>query len=252
MANRIEGILFDLGDTLLDFGKVDIPTLFESGARLTYDYLRQLRQPLPSFASYHRRQLWAIRWNYLKSRFTRREFNALELMGRLASRMGHDLNGAQMMELACLWYQPLGLCAKVEPGVREMLGEFTKAGLTLGMISNTFVPGEVLDRHLERLGLLELLPLRVYSCDVGYRKPHPNIFALTLARANLQASRTLFVGDSPKADIDGANRAGMISVLKDPAGRHAQGTDRNIPPAHRLKSLLELRRIVQQYNAVSQ
>lgn len=246
MATAIDGILFDLGDTLLEFGPVDIAGLFEAGARLTYDYLRQLRQPLPAFASYHRRQLWAIRWNYFKSRFTRREFNALELIGRLALRMGHELTPAQMKELAWLWYQPLSLHAKIEPGTRGLLEEFRSQRLTLGIVSNTFVPGDVLDRHLEEAGLLELLPLRVYSCDVGFRKPAAAIFQLALERAHLEPGRTLFVGDSPRADIDGAERAGMIPVLKDPANRHALA---KIRPAHRVSSLLELREIVARYNA---
>lgn len=245
MVNRIDGILFDLGDTLLEFGKVDITSLFESGANLTYQYLRELRQPLPSFSKYHRRQLWAIRWNYFKSRFTRREFNALELLGRLSGRMGHQLTPSQTLELAWLWYQPLSQCAKVEPGTRELLEGLRGQGLTLGIVSNTFVPGEVLDRHLEQARLLDLLPLRVYSSDVGYRKPHPSIFLQAIERAHLDAAKTLFVGDSPRADIEGANRVGLISVLKDPAGKHAQ---EDIRPAHRIASLHELPAIVAQYN----
>lgn len=245
MANRIDGILFDLGDTLLDFGKLDITGLFEAGAKVTYEYLQQLGQPLPSFSKYHRRQLWAIRWNYFKSRFTRREFNALELLGRLGGRMGHTLTPSQTLELAWLWYQPLSQCATVEPGVRELLEAFRRQGLTMGLVSNTFVPGEVLDRHLERVGLLDLLPLRVYSSDVGYRKPHPNIFQLALERAHLDAGKTLFIGDSPLADIQGANNAGMISVLKDPTGKNAQAKTK---PTHRIASLSELPRIIAQYN----
>ena len=245
MATAIDGILFDLGDTILDFGRLDIASLFEAGARLTYDYLRQHHQPLPSFSSYHRKQLWAIRWNYFKSRFTRREFNSLELIGRMAGRMGHQLTPTQMTDVAWLWYQPLSQSATIEPGIREMLEEFRAARLTLGVISNTFVPGEVLDRHLEQAGLLDLLPLRVYSCDVGFRKPAPEIFRMTLERAHLDPTRTLFVGDSPVADIQGSNRMGMISVLKDPRGRHAQA---KVRPAHRIASLLELRQIVAEYN----
>ena len=55
----------------------------------------------------------------------------------------------------------------------------------------------------------------------------------------------MFVGDSPKADIRGANRAGMVSVLKDPDNRH--GSSR-IQPCHRIRSITELADIVDQYN----
>lgn len=244
MAGSIRGILFDLGDTVLDFGKVDITTLFEAGARLAYDYLLAAGQPMPAFAQYHRQQKWAIRWSYFKSRFTRREFNSLELIGRLASRMGHQLSPQQMAELAWLWYKPLANCATVESGLGDLLAGFADQGLTLGLVSNTFVPGSVLDRHLRELGLLDYLPHRTYSCDVGFRKPNPKIFKIALARAGLAPHETLFVGDSPKADVRGAGRLGMITVLKDPRDLH---TRLKTPPTHRIGRLAEMKQIVQQY-----
>jgi putative hydrolase of the HAD superfamily len=246
MTRRINGILFDLGDTILDFGKVDVLSMFEAGARLSYDYLLSLEMPLPSFARYFRRQLRAIRWNYLKSRLTRREFNSLDVLGRLHRRMGHRLSPAQRVEIAWRWYQPLSEQATVEEGVDRMLRQFHDDGLTIAVVSNTFVPGEVLDRHLEQLSLLELLPIRIYSCDVRYRKPHPGIFRIASDRSGLAPQEALFVGDSPRADILGASRAGMATVLKDPTGRHAEDA---VAADHCIKSLAELPAILAGYNS---
>ncbi len=244
MAGRIKGIFFDFGDTLLDFGQVDIPTVFESGARLAYDYLHSLGKSLPSFAAFHRRQLRAIRWNYFKSWLTRREFNSADVIARLARKMGHDLTNQQVEELAWLWYEPLSRCATAEPGLADTLAGLGTNGRTLGLISNTFIPPAVLDRHLRDAGLLDLLPVRVYSCAVSYRKPHPAIFQAALEQAGLRAAETMFVGDSPQADIAGANRVGMISVLKDPAGRHRDCPAR---PAHRIAAIAELPGIVAEH-----
>ena len=245
MARRIKGILFDLGDTLLDFGKVDVLNLFEAGARLSYDYLEQLNQPLPPFEKYHRKQLWAIRWNYFKSRIINREFNALDVIGRVSESMGHSLAHRDKVELAWLWYEPLSKCATVEDGTSEMLQKFLSDGLSLGLVSNTFVPSEVLDRHLAKVGLLELLPVRVYSCEVSHRKPDRRIFEAALIAAGLEATETMFVGDSPVADIKGAAKAGMISVLKDPLGRFATP---KIKPTHRIASLTELPGVLGRYD----
>jgi len=245
MLRRVRGILFDLGDTLLDFGEVDVLRLFRSGAELAYGYLQSLGQPLPSFGRFHRRQLWAIRWRYLISRITRREFNSLDVLSRLGHRMGHVLTHEQNLELSWLWYKPLRKLATLEAGALEMLRSLGQAGLVLGVVSNTFIPGEVLDRHLRQEGLLELLPVRVYSSETVHRKPHPKIFELALSRADLKAEETMFVGDSPKADIQGANRAGLISVLKDPENRHS---DSRIRPHHRIRSIVEMVGIVAQYN----
>jgi HAD superfamily hydrolase (TIGR01509 family) len=245
MALRIKGILFDLGDTLLDFGEVDVRSLFESGGRLGYEYLKKLGQPLPSFEKFHRRQLWAVRWNYLKSRFTRREFNALDLIGRLSRSMNQRLTPEQTVELAWLWYKPLSECARVEQGLRKLLEELCKAGLTLGVVSNTFIPGQALDRHLAQEQLLKFLSVRVYSCDVRFRKPNPNVFRVALERGGLLPGETLFVGDSLRADVAGANRAGMVSVLKDPTGRQWHP---DIRPRHRIVRLADLKGVVAGYN----
>jgi len=245
MARSIQGILFDLGDTLLDFGQLDVTSLFEAGGRRAYRHLKDLDQPLPPFRRYMKSQLWHIRWNYLLSRITRREFCSADLILRLGAKMGHRLTREQALRLAWLWYEPLSQVATVEDGLDETLARLRDAGLTLGLVSNTFIPGDVLDRHLEREGLLEFLPIRVYSCDVGYRKPSRRIFRAALERADLKPDEAMFVGDSLRADIKGANRMGLVSVLKDPAGRHDGA---RIQPHHRIRCIADLHDIVEQYN----
>jgi len=245
---RLRGILFDLGDTVLNFGKVDAFGLFEQGAKLGYEYLQTLRQPLLPFSQFYRRQIWAIRWAYFKSRLTGREFNSLDLLGRVSHAMGHRLTSGQTIELAWKFYLPLRQQATVEPGTRELLQDFRRQGLTLGIVSNTFLPPEVLDRHLQEENLLDQFPHRVYSSQVIYRKPHPGIFKVALSLTALQPGETLFIGDTPKPDIYGANRIGMISVLKDPTGKRSCG----YKPAHRIKYLEELRGIVAQYTSKSE
>jgi HAD superfamily hydrolase (TIGR01509 family) len=244
----LQGILFDLGDTLLDFGPVDTIELFEQGARLAYGYLQGLKLSLPTLSVYHRKQLRAIRWAYFKSLLTRREFNSVDVMERTARRMGHRLTQEQLEELVWLWYQPLSRQATVEPGLSDVLDSLTRDGLKLGLVSNTFIPASALDRHLEQEGLLRFFPVRVYSCHARYRKPHPAIFRMALEAAGLPAQGTMFVGDSPKADVYGAHRVGMRTVLKDPAGTRKPY---NSTPDHTIRSLSELPEVVAKYRADS-
>ena len=245
MKTRINGILFDLGETLIHFGKVNIPRLFRQGCRLAHDYLRRADQPVPPLWLYHLRLLLAVRWNHLKSRLARREFSALELIRRTSKRMGQHLTDEQMVELAWCWYEPLARRGTVRPGTPALLSRLRDGGMTLGVISNTFIPAQVLDRHLAQEGLLELLPVRTYSCQVRRRKPHPLIFAQALRRAGLSPAEVLFVGDSPRADVAGANRAGMVSVLLDPDGRYDRA---RLAARHRARELAELEEIIRQYN----
>ena len=244
MSHAIAGILLDLGETLLTFGKVDVPALFEEGSRLAYERLRGLGHRLPTFPRYHRRKLLAIRWAWARSHATGRELDVLSLLRRMHRRLGVELTREQAVELAALWYEPLSRKASVEDGTAELLRGLRDRGIVLGVVSNTFIPAEVLDRHLEREGLLDLLPLRVYSCQTIHRKPHRRIFQAALERGGLAAERTLFVGDKTWADIRGANRAGLISVLKDPTGRKRTWLWR---PHHRIARLSDLRGIVDRY-----
>jgi len=245
MSQPIRGILFDLGDTLLEFGQIDAVKYFGIGARRGYEYLAELGMDLPDFAVYHRRQYWAVRWHYLKSRLTGREFNVMALIDRIGRTFGHRLARENLVELAWRWYEPLSEIAWVEQGLTEMLGGLGRRGLKLGVVSNTFLPMEVMDRHLAKVGLQEHLPTRVYSSQAGYRKPARAIFEAALAMAGLEPGQTMFVGDSLRADIKGANRMGMISVLKDPAGRRGLCMTR---PRHRLRSILQLPKILDQYD----
>lgn len=50
--HRIKAVVFDLGETLLTFGRVDTHKLFRQAARLTYDFLRECGQDLPNFRLY--------------------------------------------------------------------------------------------------------------------------------------------------------------------------------------------------------
>ena len=159
--------------------------------------------------------------------------------------MGQRLTDAQALELARQWYRPLGEKATVAPDARATLETFRRDGLTLGLVSNTFVPPPILDEHLRQESLLELLPVRVYSCELGLRKPRREVFSTVLKRTGLTPGETLFVGDSLRADIRGSNRAGMISVLKDPMNRHARSRTK---PQHRIRTLSELIPIVAGYN----
>jgi HAD superfamily hydrolase (TIGR01509 family) len=244
MDRRIKGILFDLGDTLIDFAHASMTEMFLQGARLGYEYLRDLGKPVPGFRKFHFRQLWAIRWNYIKSRVTGREFNSLDIMGRFASKWGYELTEKENLELAWRFYQPLCKVATVVPEAPETVKALKDKGLKIALVSNTFLPGEILDRHLDLVSMGDMFDTKVYSSQVEFRKPHPKIFQIALDAVGLQAAEAIFVGDSPSADIAGANRVGMITVLRDlPVKRKPK----RIAPDHHIADMTELLQIVAQY-----
>jgi FMN phosphatase YigB (HAD superfamily) len=209
-------VLFDLGDTLLDFEPMDTRALFREAARETYDLLKRRGATVPDFELYARVYFRGMKWAYFWAKLRRREFNSMALLGQFHRRMGLPADDALLRELSWLWYEPVTRHTRVEADLPAALGAMRSAGLRLGVISNTFVPGFVHDRHLEMEGLLEFFPVRVYSSEVGYRKPDRRIFEAALGQLGVKAAETLFVGDLIKTDIVGARRVGMRTALKQP------------------------------------
>lgn len=217
LPTDFRAVLFDLGDTLLDFQPMDTRALFRQAARATYDVLEARGvKSLPAFERYASVYFRGMKWAYFWAKLRRREFNSLELLRRFHTRMGLPTDDALLRELSWLWYEPVTRHTRVEADLRPTLAAMRDTGLHLGVISNTFVPGFVHDRHLEMEGLLEFFPVRVYSSEVGYRKPDRRIFETALSRLGVRARETLFVGDLIKTDIVGARRLGMRTALKQP------------------------------------
>jgi len=212
----LRAVLFDLGDTLLDFEPMDTRAVFRRASQLTYDFLVARGVAMPEFDRYTRVYCRAVRWSYLWAKLRQREFNSLDLLRTFHRKMGLPVDEPLLRELAWLWYEPITERTRVEENLRATLAAIRSAGLRLGVISNTFVPGFVHDRHLEMEGLLEFLPVRIYSSEVGYRKPDKRIFQAALAQLGVRPGEVLFVGDLVKTDIVGARRMGMTTALKQP------------------------------------
>jgi len=94
----------------------------------------------------------------------------------------------------------------VEPALRRLAG----AGLKIGLISNTQRP---LDEFAAHFALENIFSAAISSAELGYLKPHPAIFEAALAAVGEPAGAAVMVGDSVKADIEGARQIGMRAVL---------------------------------------
>lgn len=118
------------------------------------------------------------------------------------------------------------------PEVSDVLSRLQAQGLRVGLCSNWDWD---LERHLAGNQLLERLDFVICSACVGYRKPHPAIFQLVLARAGVPSDEILFVGDNWDADMTGALAAGItpVHVARD------RGCDRCTPAGVQCVSDLE-------------
>jgi len=211
---KIKAVLFDFGETLLSFGKIDMGQLFAAGARLSYDFLKSCGQPVGNFKWYYWRNLIALRTRHWLSNITRKDFNALLLLRGIGTKKGIRLDRQQWRHFAWLWYEPLSKAGKAESNIIQTLAALKKLGLKLGIVSNTFISGSSLDKHLEQVGILDFFPVRLYSYKFDFRKPDARIFRVAAERIGEMLENIMFVGDQIGRDIRGAAKIGMHAVLK--------------------------------------
>jgi len=84
--------------------------------------------------------------------------------------------------------------------------------LKTGLISNV---GQEIDSYCIELGFAPYLDFKVTSFEVGFDKPHPEIFQRALDKAGIKAGDSLFIGDQYDQDIVGARGVGMNPILID-------------------------------------
>jgi len=211
---KIKAVLFDLGETLLDFGKVKTGRLFRQGAKASYDFLKSCGQPVGNFRYYCWRNLITLRIRHLLSNIMKKDFNSLALIRGKGAKKGIHLDKQQWQHFAWLWYEPLSRVAKAEPKIKETLAALKNSGLKLGIVSNTFVNGSSLEKHLEQEGILDFFTVRVYSYEFNFRKPDVRIFKIAAERIGEAVDNILYVGDRIDTDIRPAISSGMKAVLK--------------------------------------
>jgi putative hydrolase of the HAD superfamily len=102
-----------------------------------------------------------------------------------------------------------------------VLEELRRAGLKLGLVSNT---GRDLDEFVRHHSLD--VDVAIGSRAHGFTKPHESIFRAALERLSVEPERAAMIGDSPDDDVDGARALGMTAFLLDRDGRHPEWVGR--------------------------
>jgi len=242
---QIKAVLFDLGDTLLNFGKLNKAEIFAAGARLTYDYLKSLDQRIGGFKWYCVRNLMNLRLCRWVSALKGRDFDSLELLKSVGTKKGINLTDPQWRHLTWLWYEPLTKIGRTEPKIKETLTALRSSGLKLGILSNTFVHGYSLEKHMDQLGILDFFDVRLYSYQFPFRKPDQRIFKIAAERIGQPPENILFVGDRIDKDIAPALKNGMHAALK-----QAYTSDGKKLPRHavKIKQIAELPDLIKKIN----
>jgi len=105
--------------------------------------------------------------------------------------------------------------------VIPILAELRRAGLKLGLVSNTSRDLDAFVRHF-RLDV----DAWISSGTHGKVKPSPLIFGAALELLGVAAGEAVMVGDSVEDDVEGAQACGIRAILLDRGDRFPQQADR--------------------------
>jgi HAD superfamily hydrolase (TIGR01509 family) len=147
------------------------------------------------------------------------------------------------------YYSAVSEVAKpVEGDPQAVLLELTEQGRGLGLVSNTSWSPAMHDADLARFGMLEYLPVRVYSSVFGMVKPHPTIYRQALDRLDVAPAEAVFVGDKLAVDIAGPQKIGMRAVLI--ASPYRVEEDPEIIPDARIQTIDDLADVLEAWDRV--
>jgi len=193
----IKAVLFDLDDTL--WAVTPVLTKAESvlyewlqqhlpglTRQFTKEQLRELRaQVLPTDARYQI-DLWSLRHATLT--------RACQISGE------DSLLVDQAMEIFSIARNDVTPFDDVLPGLAKLRERFT-----VGSVSNGFA-------NLQAIGIAHHFETSIAAHQFGRAKPDPEIFHAACDALGVQPAETIYVGDDPVVDVQGAQNAGMTAV----------------------------------------
>jgi HAD superfamily hydrolase (TIGR01549 family) len=243
-VKRYQAVICDMFDTLVNFRWDRVPLVrfdgrdVRSTSPLVYEAVRGLC-PHVSLADFCHAFIASSREAEATRTGTQREVTAHDRFRMLVRRLGIDDGPtADAILQAGMPEQMRQLRLAMEfPEENRAALDALRARYRLAVLSN-FDHGPAVEGVLADFGIHDRFEVIVVSADVGWRKPHPEIFRDTLRRMDVDAQRAIFVGDTPEADVLGPHGVGMDTVWIDrgivplPAGA--------APPTHTVSSFAEV------------
>lgn len=212
----IDTVTFDFWQTLV----ADTPENLEKGATLRLEgigaVLAKAGAPVPpallEAAHSASDRALAERWRDHRDAPIREQVRVF--LDLVSPGLGSRLAGEWFDEVVEAYISPvLHLLPQPLPGAVQAVTTLAESGLTLCVICNTGrTPGVILRQVLDRHDLTRHFSVLTFSDEVGYRKPHPEIFLETLRQAGSDPRRAVHVGDTAESDVVGAKAVGMRAI----------------------------------------
>ena len=230
----IQAVLFDLGGTLLHYDQPPENGFEAINARATRAFLnvamrRGTKVTDPDLALRAVARMAAAL--EAKSKRTRYSNTAETMVREGLEAIGVRVPDMVFGEAMDAYYQAVSdIVTPVAGDPIAVLQYLAEQGRQVGVVSNTLWKPEMHDADLAHYGLLEHLPVHVYSCSAGYVKPDERIFRQALDQFDVAPAEAVFVGDRLQEDVAGPQKIGMRTVLV-ASPWHTEESDEIIPEA---------------------
>ena len=226
-----------MGSTLIEFENSSWAVLGERSAHGSFDFLKDKGLKSLDFDRY-----CSILRNLLSSAFelseqNLEEFRFEDLAKDIFKQLHLEIRDGDFTGFLDAYYKPVTEQVTLIQDAVETLMYFKGEGYKLGLVSNTIFPDRFHLTELKRFKLFPYLDSIFFSSEVGYKKPHPQIFLCCLESLKIEPQEALFIGDKLIEDIGGAKNIGMTGILKYKEGRNYTAS---IVPDGIVKNLSEL------------
>ena len=220
----IRYVLFDVDDTLLDFGKAEAAAIRKTFERIGIPVTDELIRRYS--------EINAQQWSRFEKGEITRERLLTERFDILFSELG--INVPSEMAQASYEYL-LGIGHYFVDGAEELL-EALKDKYELYIVSNG--NASVQDRRLKSAGIIPYFKDIFISERVGFNKPSAEFFEACFERIpGFEKDKAVIVGDRLSSDILGGINAGVKTCWFNPRG---DAPDPDIPADYEIKHLGEL------------
>jgi HAD superfamily hydrolase (TIGR01509 family) len=212
---RLEAVLFDYGHTLIHFDDRPHDRLLDAYERINQLLAERLRRDVPEATVLIEKVSRAVDDEIQRDYASGRE-EEVEIAGLydVALRaIGLELDPAVIEQVMELEQDGWIGAVHVGPDVIATLEALRAEGLRLGIVSNAAYLPRLMVAQMQALGLRQYFDGVTFSSEVGRRKPHPAIYQDALRKVGVEPTKTLFVGDRVREDVQGPQRLGMRAVL---------------------------------------
>lgn len=213
----IKAVLFDMGNTLIDFESrpaLELHAQAELAVRDAVIRDNGRGATIPEPAAF----LDAFRstWSRLAERH--RPVGGQPTLAEAIREVGAAFDLALAHEdverLEAAHYAVIREQIRLYPEVHAVLDRLADLGVKRALVSNTIWQASDHREDLARLGLTDRFEHAVFSSEFGRMKPHPSIFQLSLDAFGVAPHEAVVVGDRVEADVRGARAVGCHAILK--------------------------------------